>query len=149
MSKYTALLDANVLYPAPLRDVLLQLAVSDLFLARWSEDIHHEWIEALLRVRPDLDRSKLEKTRELMDAHTRDALIYGYERLIPSLTLPDRDDRHVLAAAIIGKCDIIVTYNLKHFPNDILQQFGIEAQHPDDFLSNHRPLHNGVIFLIK
>jgi hypothetical protein len=59
MSNYTALLDANVLYPAPLRDLLLQLAVTDIFRARWTEDIHREWIEALLRTRPDLDRARL------------------------------------------------------------------------------------------
>src|ERR1700704_3911086 len=105
MSNYTALLDANVLYPAPLRDLLLQLAVTDLFRAKWTADIHREWIEALLRREPNRDRAALERTRDLMDKATRDCLVGGYEALIPSLTLPDPDDRHVLAAAIIGRCD--------------------------------------------
>lgn len=61
MSHYTALLDANVLYPAPMRDLLLQLAVTDLFKARWSADIHREWIEALLREQPHRDRASLER----------------------------------------------------------------------------------------
>ena len=137
MAHRIALLDANTLYPAPLRDVLLQLAVSDIFRARWSADIHREWTEALLKNRPDLNREKLEITRRMMDEHTRDALVVGYDGLIPSLNLPDDGDRHVLAAAIVGKCDVIVTRNLKHFPYQELRQYGIEAQNPDDFLCNH------------
>lgn len=134
MSRYTALLDANTLYPAPMRDVLLQLAVTDLFKAKWTADIHREWIEALLRNEPHRDRASLERTRDKMDRATRDCLVTGYESLIPSLTLPDPDDRHVLAAAIIGRCDVIVTQNLKDFPLTILEPLGIEAKHPDDFL---------------
>ena len=144
MSHYTALLDANILYPAPMRDVFLQLAVTDLFNAKWSADIHREWIEALLRVEPQRDRAALERTRDLMDSATRDSLISGYEQLIPSLSLPDADDRHVLAAAIVGGCDVIVTQNLKDFPEATLAQFNIEAQHPDEFLCNHLSLAPGV-----
>jgi hypothetical protein len=69
---YTALLDANVLYPPPVRDVLLQLAVTDLYHAKWSTDIHREWIEALLRNEPHRDRTALERTLGLMDRATRD-----------------------------------------------------------------------------
>jgi predicted Zn-dependent peptidase len=103
MGHYTALLDANVLYPAPLRDIFLQLAVTDLFKAKWTADIHREWIEALMRKDPPPDRAALERTRDLMDKATRDSLVTGYEPLIDSLTLPDPDDRHVLAAAIVGR----------------------------------------------
>ncbi|MEO0829333.1 MAG: PIN domain-containing protein, partial [Pseudomonadota bacterium] len=63
MSHNTALLDANVLYPAPMRDVLMQLAVTDIFKAKWSEDIHQEWIDALMRNEPHRDRAALERTR--------------------------------------------------------------------------------------
>ncbi len=83
-----------------MRYLLLQLAVTDLFKARWSADIHGEWIEALLCEQPHRYRAVLERTRDLMDQHTRDAVVTGYEALIPTLTLPDPDDRHVLAAAI-------------------------------------------------
>lgn len=144
MSGYTALLDANVLYPAPLRDLLLQLAVTDLFRARWTADIHREWIEALLAEQPHRSRDALERTRALMDLHTRDALVTHYEALIPSLTLPDPDDRHVLAAAIVGRCDVIVTRNLSDFPEDALARFGIESQHPDEFLCNQMTLASGL-----
>lgn len=144
MSRYTALLDANVLYPAPLRDLLLQLAVTDLFRARWTADIHREWIEALLRNEPTRDRTALERTRDLMDKATRDCLVEGYHALIPALTLPDPDDRHVLAAAIAGRCDVIVTQNLADFPAEALAPFGIDMQHPDEFLVNHLHLAPGL-----
>ena len=108
MSSYVALLDANILYPAPLRDLLLQLAVTDLYKAKWTADIHREWIESLLRNEPHRERAALERTRDLMDRGTRDALITSYEPLISALTLPDPNDRHVLAAAIVGRCDVIV-----------------------------------------
>ncbi len=136
MSQYTALLDANIFYPAPLRDLFLQLAVTDLFQARWTADIHREWIEALLRNQPNRDRARLERTREMMDKATRDCLITGYEPLIPSLSLPDPDDRHVLAAAVAGNCNVIVTWNLMDFPDEALRPFGIETQSPDAFLSH-------------
>lgn len=141
---YTALLDANVLYPAPLRDVFLQLAVADLFQAKWSADIHREWIDALLRNEPQRDRAALERTRDLMDKATRDCVVVGYEPLIPGLSLPDPDDRHVLAAAIAGRCDVIVTQNLRDFPDEALLPFSIEAQHPDEFLVNHLALAPGI-----
>jgi hypothetical protein len=130
MSQYTALLDANVLYPAPLHDLLMQLAVMDIFRAKWTADIHREWIDALLENESHRSRAVLERTRNLMDRSTRDCLVSGYEHLIASLTLPDPGDRHVLAAAIVGRCDVIVTKNLKHFPNKTLGSFGIEAQQP-------------------
>lgn len=133
---FTALFDACVLYPAPLRDLLLQLATTGLFRAKWSAAIHDEWITAVLRERRDLKRAQLERTRELMDAHTHDCLVTGYETLTPSLQLPDPGDRHVLAAAIRGRADVIVTVNLTDFPAATLATYDIEAQHPDDFLAH-------------
>lgn len=144
MSLHTVLFDANVFYPAPMRDLLLQLATTDLFKAKWTADIHREWIEALLRNEPHRDRAALERTRDLMDRATRDCLVSGYRDLIPSLSLPDADDRHVLAAAIVGRCDAIVTQNLRDFPPEALTPFGIEVQHPDDFLRNQLSLAPGV-----
>jgi hypothetical protein len=120
-----------------MRDLFLQLAVADLFRARWSADIHREWIEALLRNEPDRDRVKLERTRMLMDRATRDSVITGYRPLIASLRLPDAGDRHVLAAAITGNCDVIVTQNLNHFPKTVLAPLRLQARHPDEFLCLH------------
>jgi hypothetical protein len=73
--------------------------------------------------------------RDLLNAHVRDCLVTGYETLIDAVTLPDPDDRHVLAAAIRAGADLIVTFNLKDFPEKDLKPYGIEAQHPDDFLT--------------
>jgi hypothetical protein len=112
----------------------MHLALTGLFHAKWSAAVHQEWICALLRRRPDLSREKLERTRMLMDRHAADALVTGYEHLIAGLWLPDLDDRHVLAAAIHGRADVIVTANLRHFPAKILKQSGIEPRHPDQFI---------------
>ena len=136
MSQFTAILDACVLYPAPLRDLLMHLALTDLFRAKWTEAIHEEWIRSVLENRPDLTREQLERTRQLMNAHVRDCIVTDYQDLIPALTLPDADDRHVLAAAIRSSADVIVTFNLGDFPPETLKKWGIEAQHPDDFI-NH------------
>ena len=144
MSVYTALLDANVLYPAPVRDIFIQLAVTDIYHAKWSATIHEEWMRSLLRDKPRLDRAVLQRTRDLMDRAVRDCLVTGYEALIPALTLPDPADRHVLAAAIAGRCDVIVTQNLRDFPAEALAPYGLEAQHPDDFLSNQLNLAPGL-----
>ena len=126
--------DACVLYPAPLRDFLMQLALTDLFQAKWTNHIHDEWIRNLLNNRPDLKREQLEKTRRLMNAATRDCLVEGYDALIESIKLPDEDDRHVLAAAIHARAGVIVTFNLKDFPVKALRSYKIEAIHPDDFI---------------
>jgi predicted nucleic acid-binding protein len=114
----------------------MHLALMDLFRAKWTEAIHAEWIRSVLKNRPDLTREQLERTRQLMDAHVRDCLVADYEDVIPVLTLPDPDDRHVLAAAICCGADVIVTVNLDDSPRDTLRKWGIEAQHPDDFI-NH------------
>ena len=134
MAAFTAFYDANVVYPAEPRNLLMHLALTGLFRAKWPADVHEEWISSLLQERPDLTRKKLERTRQLMDEHAVDALVTGYEDLIPGLQLPDPDDRHVLAAAIRGHADVIVTMNLRDFPPDDLSPFGIDAQHPDEFV---------------
>ena len=144
MKAYTALLDANILYPAPIRDIFLQLAVMDQFQAKWTAEIHEEWINALMRNEPQRDRARLERTRDLMNHATRDCLITGYEHLISALQLPDENDRHVLAAAIVGHCDVIVTQNLQDFPEATLAPYGIEVQHPDEFLCSQLDVNPGL-----
>ena len=132
----TAIYDACVLYPAPLRDLLVQLAFSNLCRARWTDEIHEEWIGNLLKNRPDLSQAQLIHTRDLMNRSIPDCIVAGYEWIIPCLSLPDPDDRHVLAAAIKGKADIIVTINRKDFPDSILSKYEIEVKHPDIFIAD-------------
>lgn len=131
---FRAFLDATVLYPVTLRNLLMRLTLSGLFQARWPAHVHEEWIRAVLRDRPDVPIDKLHRVRDLMDLHAGDSLVIGYEPLIGSLSLPDPDDRHVLAAAIVARADVIITHNLRHFPEHSLAPYNIEAQRPDAFV---------------
>ena len=111
----------------------MRLATAGLFEPRWSAEIHEEWMSNLLESRSDLTRAQLERTRDLMDRAVPDALVIGYETLIESLTLPDPDDRHVLAAAITGRATLLVTFNRKDFPTAALTPSGITRLSPDQF----------------
>ncbi|KRC77801.1 toxin-antitoxin system, toxin component, PIN family protein [Achromobacter sp. Root83] len=135
-SPFTAIYDACVLYPAPLRDFLMWLGLSGRFRARWSAQIHDEWKRNLLLNRPDLAPEQLDRTSALMDRAIPDGLVTGHESLIDGLNLPDPDDCHVLAAAIRCSASVIVTFNQKDFPAAALAPFGIEVQHPDEFIEN-------------
>lgn len=124
----------------------MELAAAGLFRAKWSEQIHDEWIRNLLENRDDLTAEQLGRTKDLMNATVPDCLVEGYEDLVPSLTLPDADDRHVLAAAIASSSDAIVTFNLKDFPKATVGKYNIEILHPDDFIFHQFGLNNaGVI----
>lgn len=134
MAGFTVIYDACVLYPAPLRDLLMRLAITRTFRARWTGQIHDEWINSLLRDREDLTEERLRRTAELMNAAVPDCLVTSYEPIIDQLTLPDPNDRHVLAAAIRADASAIVTMDLKHFPAQALESFQLEAIHPDAFI---------------
>lgn len=136
MIRPTVVYDASVLYPAPLRDLLMYIALNDLVQAKWTEAIHDEWTKNVLKQRPDLKPEQLKRTRVLMNAHVRDSIVEGYEHLIPCLRLPDPNDRHVLAAAICCQANVILTWNLKDFPSPVLAVYGIQAENPDSFLSD-------------
>ena len=145
-SHFTVIYDACVLYPAPLRDLLMHLALSDLYRARWSDMIHDEWMRNVLASRPDLTQDQLNRTRQLMNAHVRDSLVTGFEHLIPSINLPDPGDRHVAAAAIHSGASLIVTFNLKDFPAEALKPYNLAALHPDDFIVDLLDVHpTGVL----
>ena len=130
----SAVIDACVLYSAFLRDLTMRLTVAIVFQPKWTEQIHDEWMRNVLLNRPDLAQEPLERTRNLMNHWGRDCIVTGYEALIPTLSLPDADDRHVLAAAIRAKAPVIVTFNLSDFPETVLSPYGIVALHPDVFL---------------
>jgi predicted nucleic acid-binding protein len=125
--------DACVLYPAPVRDLLIRLARAGLVRAHWTDQILDECFRSILRTRPELSEP-LRRTRALLIAAVPGCLIDAYEDLIDGLTLPDPDDRHVLAAAIRASARSIITFNLKDFPADILAQHQVEAIHPDELV---------------
>lgn len=142
---FVVLYDACVLYPAPLRDLLLRLAMTRIVRARWTEHILDECFRSILAQRPDLKPDALRRTRELMNHAVPDCLVTGYEEMIDSLSLPDPDDRHVLAAAIRCAAQTIVTFNLSDFPADRLARFSIEAVHPDEFVLDLIDLGPGTV----
>jgi hypothetical protein len=136
----SAVLDSCVLYPPGLRNLFLWLAVEEVYFPRWTEAIHEEWIrnalenDARKNHPPLLSREKLERTRDLMNRNADRSVVTGFEHWIPRISLPDPDDRHVLAAAIESESSYIVTFNLRHFPASALSAHGVEAIHPDSFL---------------
>lgn len=143
--RYTVVFDACVLYPAPLRDFLMRLATTGLFAARWTDQIHDEWIRNLLKKRTDLTGQALQRTRTLMDRAVPDCLVTGYEPLIDGLLLPDPDDRHVLAAAIRCHAQAIITFNHKDFPPSVLEPLDIEILDPDHFVEYQLELNQGAV----
>lgn len=126
--------DANVLYPSTLRDLLIRIAQTGLVGAKWTDEILDEVFDNLRGNRPDLDPAALVRTRELMVGAVRDCLVVGYQTLVDALQLPDPKDRHVLAAAITARAQVIVTSNLKDFPAYLLEGWNVEAKHPDEFV---------------
>lgn len=131
---FKAVLDACVLYPAPLRDFLLSIAEVGIFKPFWTEKIHLEWTESLLIKRPDLKRKSLDKAVLAMNTAFPDSNIENYESIINTIELPDPDDRHVFAAAVKESADVIVTINTKDFPDNVASKYDIEIQHPDQFI---------------
>lgn len=130
---FSALLDANVLVPNALRDTLLRVAEADFYRPLWSQDILAETRRAILRIRPNVDPHRLDAMFAGMNTFFSDALVTGYESLVAGMT-NDEGDRHVLAAAVIGRADVIVTHNLKDFPPPAVDPLKIEVLDPDHFL---------------
>jgi predicted nucleic acid-binding protein len=141
----TAILDACLLYSGRLRSLLMHLARTDILWARWTEAIHEEWMRSVQKRYPDITRQQVERIRDLMNAHAPDCIVNNYVDLIPGLTLPDPDDRHVLAAAIRAEADVIVTFNLADFPPEALEKHEIEALHPDELIDRLLDLDSEVV----
>lgn len=141
LNQFAVILDSCVLYNAPVRDLLLQLGSQGLFRAKWTRKIQEEWIFSLLKNRPDIKREQLERTCEIMNKSILNCLVEDYEELAPNLTLPDPKDIHIIAAALRSQAQIIVTYNLKDFPERILGKYKIDAQDPDTFLLSQLDLY--------
>ncbi|MCP3137215.1 PIN domain-containing protein [Pyxidicoccus xibeiensis] len=134
---FIAVYDACVLFPAPLRDLLVRLALTGSFQAKWTGRILDECFRSISTQRPDLRPEQLGRSSQLLELAVPDSEVQGYDSLMEGLMgLPDPDDRHVLAAAIRCGAQVIVTFNLKDFPSSVLTRYGMEAQHPDDFVLN-------------
>ncbi|MEV5144505.1 PIN domain-containing protein [Streptomyces sp. NPDC052727] len=142
---FVVVYDACVLYPNVVRDLLIRVATAGMVQAKWSEQILDEMVGALHAQRgTDLD--KLERLRGLMNGSIRDVCVAGYEPLIEGLKLPDLGDRHVLAAAIKAKAQVIVTDNRKHFPAAVLAEWDIEAKSADSFLLDLLGLDDRIVY---
>jgi predicted nucleic acid-binding protein len=140
---FSALLDANVLVPPALTDTLLRIAERGIYRPLWSEDIFEEVERTIRRIRPDI-ADRFPRRLAAMKERFEDAMVTGHSDVVPTVT-NDPKDRHVLAAAILGRADVIVTFNLRHFPPSALTPFDIEAQHPDVFLGYEYDLEPDVI----
>jgi predicted nucleic acid-binding protein len=132
--RFTVVLDTNVVYPVIIRDILFWFAHYDLYTPKWSEHIFEEW-KKVMRAK-GVSEVEANKRIERANLAFPDALVLNYKELISRLKLPDEDDRHVLAAAIKTNANLIVTNNIKHFPKDVLQSFGLSAKTADDFLTD-------------
>jgi predicted nucleic acid-binding protein len=130
---FPALLDACVLVQAAVRDTLLRLFEQRLFLGRWTDEIIEETVRTLQNRLGRTEEQTSYLVSELRTSFPDAWVEQGYRELIPAMT-NDEKDRHVLAAAVRAQCEVIVTYNLKDFPESVLNPFGITAKHPDEFL---------------
>lgn len=140
----TIICDACILYPFHLRNILVQASVDGLYVARWTDEIHDEWTRNLLANIPAIPPERLQNTRRLMEAALPGARIVGYHHHIDKVTLPDLNDRHVVAAALEVRASRILTWNLRDFPVSVLKKLGLARQTPDVFLAelyDHAPQH--------
>jgi len=133
-----AVFDACILYPFHLRNIVVQAAVDRLVEARWSDEIHDEWIRNLAADAPAIPVERLRTIRRLMNLALPEATVGGYEAIIPTLNLPDPGDRHVVAAAMAAGASRILTWNLRDFPVDEMKKCGLRPETPDTFLTQSR-----------
>lgn len=140
--RFTCVLDTNVIYPIDVRDLLFWFASFDLYTPKWSKHIFSEW--ASVMERKGVSTVEIEKRLAKANDAFPDALVKNYESLLESLKLPDEKDRHVLAAAIKTNANVIVTNNIKDFPNNYLSRFGLTAKSADDFLTDTIDLNNNL-----
>jgi predicted nucleic acid-binding protein len=132
--RFTCVLDTNVIMPIDIRDLLFWFAHYDLYTPKWSKHIFDEWKDVMLRkgVTEEEANKRIHKAQMAFP----DALVENYESLIDGLELPDEKDRHVLAAAIKINANVIVTNNLKDFPDEYLSRFGLTSKNADSFITD-------------
>lgn len=124
-----------MLHPVATADALMSLASAGLYAAKWSRTIEAEWIASIEERRPDL-KGKLAFRRDQMREAVPDWEVEerAWQSVANGLQLPDLGDVHVLAAALAGHADCIVTMNLRDFPSSVVGPLGIEVVHPDQFI---------------
>lgn len=132
--RFTCVLDTNVIYPVDIRDILLWFAHFDLYTPKWSKTIFDEWTKVMSE--KGVPAEEISKRVKRVNDAFPDALVKNYEALISGLELPDQKDCHVLAAAIKTNANIIVTNNLKDFPQEYLASFDLSARSADDFVTD-------------
>ncbi|MFN4153177.1 MAG: RSP_2648 family PIN domain-containing protein [Paracoccaceae bacterium] len=128
-----AVLDACVLYPTVLREILMGCAAAGLYEPLFSERILREWVRATAKLGP-AQQAVAEGEATLLRAHFPKAMLREHSHIEARLLLPDPDDVHVLAVAIGGSADCIVTFNAVDFPRHLLAEEGLERRDPDGFL---------------
>ena len=141
-TRFTCVLDTNVIYPIEIRDLLFWFAYYNLYTVKWSKHIFDEWENVMQK--KSIPHEEIQKRIERANEVFPDAMVVNYEGIINSLELPDEKDRHVLAAAIKANANIIVTNNLKDFPEEYLAKFGLVAKSADMFLADTIDLNSNL-----
>jgi predicted nucleic acid-binding protein len=137
---FTCVLDTNILVPIVIRDILFWFAHYDLYTPKWSQHIFDEWEDVMKRM--DVPEDEIEKRKSIANAAFPDALVTNYSQLINGLKLPDEKDKHVMAAAIKTNANIIVTNNVKDFPEVYLATYELSVRTVDNFLTDIIDLNN-------
>ncbi|WP_166353044.1 PIN domain-containing protein [Phytoactinopolyspora limicola] len=145
MSRFVVVLDACVLVPISLADTLLRIAEVELYRPVWSQKILDEVRTAVLEIHPDEDPGRVDARLHSMNDTFEDACVAGWEPLVEGINLPDENDRHVVAAALRGHAEVIVTNNVRDFPAKVLEEFGLSALTPDEFLLDQLDLAPGAV----
>lgn len=133
---FTAVIDANVLFPIVIRDYLIWLSIHGLYTPKWSVKLLEEFNSIFEKKKKGLSTEQIKRQIQLMNTACPNALVEKYEGLLSSIELPDENDKHVVAAALKCNANVIVTYNLKDFPSDYLDSIGLAAVDPDTFIAD-------------
>ncbi|MEV8271727.1 PIN domain-containing protein [Microbacterium sp. NPDC077184] len=143
--RFPVFLDTSTVFGGALNDLLLTLAERGMFRPLWSAGVFEELKRTL--VRRGITADAADRRISMMRAAFPDAEVTGYEELIQAMTC-DEGDRHILAAAVRANVELLVTFNLRHFPADALAPYDIEARHPDDFLLDQLELREDVVLTV-
>jgi predicted nucleic acid-binding protein len=137
----TVVLDANVLFPQYLCDLLLSFADAELFRPVWSKLIHDEWMQNVIEKNRGIDPERIKRRQDMMDKAFPDACVSITDQQVEEIEDVHIKDRHVMAAAKIVHADGILTFNHKDFPKAAQRRYGVPILHPDDFVCDYFDRH--------